>query len=429
MKKLLILSFVCFALNSIYVSCKSDQDEIITTGTLKGTITDFSTNQALSNVRIIVFDANTNAPTGNSILSGSDGGFSIQLSPGTYYLKLSKQGFLDIPPTGFSPISVSIELNNQTLTDYQMQPSSVSNGGSITGKVSENGKGLAGVMIVASNTTNGYSSVTGSDGTYFIYNVPAGAYKLKGYTAGYNSTVLDVTVQSSTESSGKDISMTSGSTGSISGAVTFLATINGTVDVTLAHPITKETIPGLITKTQGGVYSLNKIPNGTFLAKASFSNDGYVVDPDWILKNGEPSVTITGNNVSLNFSVTGAVRLTSPTNDSITTKPIEITQPIPTFNWKAYSSVNDYIIEVSDLNGNVIWGGFTKAGSNITKNIIIPKTQLSIAFNSDGKATAILKKGSIYRWRIYASKDDSKEITGWKLISVSEEQRGLFIIK
>jgi len=50
-------------------------------------------------------------------------------------------------------------------------------------------------------------------------------------------------------------------------------------------------------------------------------------------------------------------------------------------------------------------------------------------FNSDGNASSTLKSNNTYRWRIYSSKDDNSSSTGWKLISVSEEQRGLFIIK
>lgn len=416
-------------LSGYLFSCSKDESLITTNGTLHGTITDGSNNQALENVRISVFDATTNAPTAYSVLTHSDGSYSIPLPPGTYYLKLSKQGYLDIPEQGASPVTLAVEPNQETIGNYQMHTSTITNGGYITGKVTSEGKALAGVMVVASDSISGYSSVSGADGVYYIYNVPAGAYKVKGYVANYNSSEVAVSVTANTESANTDLALTTGATGKLSGLITFLAINNGEVDVTLAHPVTKETIPGLVTKTLGGMYILDKIPNGVYTARATYNNDGYVVDPDWIVKNGEPTVTINNNQMSLNFSVTGAVRLLSPTNDSISTKPIEITSTTPTFTWSAYSSVNDYIIEVSDLSGNIIWGGFTKSGSTITKNVIIPKTQLSIIFNADGKAKTTLKKGITYRWRIYASKDDVKEVNGWKLISVSEEQRGLFIVK
>lgn len=425
-----VIGFFGFLLLSIFlVSCSKDEDKTPTTGTLKGTVTDYVTGSTIGNVKIYVFDATTNAPTEYSALSNSDGVYSIQLKPGTYFLKLSKQGYIDIPAQGSSPVSVTVELGKEISTNYQMRQSTVSNGGFITGKITSGGKVLAGAMVVASGTGLGYSSVSGLDGNYYIYNVPEGTYKLKAYLADYNSNELDVTVIANSGSTDKNVELISGASGALSGTISFLATNNGEVDVTLTHPITKETIPGLASKTIGGAYSISKIPNGEYIARATYNNDGYVIDPDWILKNGEPTITISNNSLSLDFSVTGAIKITSPISDSATAKPVEIIETSPTFSWTAYSSTNDYIIEVSDINGNIIWGGFSKNGNTITKNIVIPKNQLSIAFNSDGKAITTLKKGSIYQWKIYASKDDAKETNGWKLISVSEEQRGLFLIK
>lgn len=422
------LLLLWIAMTTIVLSCKKSDNGTPTTGTVKGTVTDISNSQAIANVRIVVYNANTNAPTGSSILTGSDGTFQIQLSAGTYYLNLSKQGYNGIPAPSISPVSFTVELGKDVANNYQMQPSSVANGGSISGKATSGGIPLAGVLVVAGNGTNGYSSITGTDGSYSIFNVPAGTYQVQGFLSNYNSASLNVSVTASTESSGKDLTLTSGATGIVSGAVTFLATNNGEVDVTLTNPLTKETVPGLVTKTSGGNYSITKVPDGTYIVRASYANDGYVVDPDWILKNGEPQVTIAGNTVSQNFSVTGAVKLVSPTNDSTTTVPVGVTGTTPTFTWQAYSGTSDYVIEVSDINGNVIWGGFTKSSTTITKNISIPKGQLSIVFNADGKATTTLKSKNTYRWRIYSSKDDNTSSTGWKLISDSEEQMGLFTI-
>jgi hypothetical protein len=430
MKKIMLYSLLSLFLGVVlFASCKKSEDNTPTTGTIKGKVTDVATSQGIANVRIVVYNSNTNAPTGNYVLTGSDGSYQIQLDPGTYYLSLSKQGYESIPSIGMTAVSITVATGIETASDFQMNASNVTNGGYITGKITSGGNALAGVLVVAGNSTNGYSAVSGSDGTYYIYNVPAGTYQIQGFLSNYNSNSVSATVTSGAESSGNNLSLTSGAAGSVSGTVTFLATNNGEVDVTLTSPLTKETIPGLVTKTQGGIYSISKVPDGTYIVRASYANDGYVVDPDWILRNGEPTATISGGNaVSQNFSVTGAVKLVSPTNDSTTTTPVVITNTVPTFTWSAYSSTNDYVIEVSDINGNVIWGGFTK-GSTIVKNIIIPKSQLSIAFNSDGKATSALKTNTIYRWRIYASKDDVTSSTGWKLISVSEDQRGLFMIK
>ncbi len=410
-------------------SCSKDDNENTTTGILSGLITDYSSGENLSDVRVMVFDATTNAPTNYTVVTDAEGYYSLELEPGVYYLKLSRQGYIDVPAPGISAVTVTVELDTEITNDYQMQQSEIVNSGYISGQVTSSGNSTAGVLVVASNGSAGFSSVSDADGNYFIYNVPAGTYSVNGYIAGYYSNEIDATVVANSESSGNNIELTSGATGSLSGSVTFLAVNNGEVDVTLTHPLTKETIPGLDTETSGGLYAMSNIPNGTYIARATYKNDGYVIDPDWILKNGEPAVTINDDALTLDFSVTGALEIVSPVSDVETAKPVEITETVPTFTWSAYSSINDYVIEVSDINGNVIWGGFDDSSGTIVKNIVIPKSELSITYNSDGNASSTLKQGSTYRWKVYASKDDAKEDVGWKLISVSEEQMGLFTIQ
>lgn len=150
-----------------------------------------------------------------------------------------------------------------------------------------------------------------------------------------------------------------------------------------------------------------------------------MMDPDWIVKFGEPFVTVASNTVTRDFSVTGAINVISPTNAPTSTFPLEITTTTPTFQWDTYPSTTDYVIEVRDANGSLIWGGFSTDWT--TKNIVIPSSQQSIVYNSDGNATESLAAGKTYRWRIYASKDVGGG-PSWDLISVSEEQMGLFII-
>lgn len=409
-------------------ACKKDDPEP-TTGFLSGTVYDAATNEPLADVRIIVYNSETNSPTDNTITTLIDGIYKVELEPSSYYLNLNKQSYLGIPAAGVTPVSVAVELGMETISDYNMQASPVINGGSITGKVMNGETAVAGALVVAESGNTAFSSVTGADGIYFIFNVPAETYNVKAYMSTFNSDVISATVSSNTESTDNNLIMTEGAAGEVSGLVTFLAVENGIVDVSLTHRITKETIPGLVTTTEAGAYTIANVPNGTYIARASYGNDGYVVDPDWIIKNGEPVVTINDNVVDRNFSVTDSVELTSPTNEASTTVPVEITANPPVFAWVGYSSTSDYIIEVSDINGNVIWGGFSGEGNSLTKNIVIPKDQLRIEFNSDGNASADLMTNAVYRWRIFASKDDVQEATGWKLISGSEEQRGLFMIK
>lgn len=69
-----------------------------------------------------------------------------------------------------------------------------------------------------------------------------------------------------------------------------------------------------------------------------------------------------------------------------------------------------------------MWGGFD---SSLNKLVNPPAATTSIVYSYDTQGLP-LENGKIYRWKVYASKDDGTEIIGWKLISASEEARGVF---
>jgi hypothetical protein len=108
------------------------------------------------------------------------------------------------------------------------------------------------------------------------------------------------------------------------------------------------------------------------------------------------------------------------------TQPVDLKAPGLTFTWAQYASADNYVIEVTNQAGRVIWGGFSNDWTS--RNVLLPKTQTSVAFNSDNKATESLVVGKVYRWKVYVSKSDSQEPLGWKLISASEDQQGMFKI-
>lgn len=410
------------------VGCSKDDEPAPTTGTLSGTVIDATSSLALADVLIIVFDANTNSPTGSTVVSAADGTYSAELDPGSYFIKATKQGYENVPPTGFSAVPFEIVLGQITTNDVEMFASSVTNGGYITGKVTDGTNGVAGTLVVAEMGGEGYSSITNSDGIYSIYNMPAATYDVKAWISGYSSETVSATVSGGAETANIDIVLTLGSAGSVTGNITILSGSNKDVDVSLTHPVTKETIPGLTVTTTNLSYEMVDVPDGQYLFRATFENDDKVMDPDWIVKNGEPYVTVSGATI-MNFSITDAVLLISPTNGSTTTQPLEVVSTTPTFEWTDYPQTSSYVIEVTDSNGKVIWGGFSTDFT--TKNIDIPKSVTSITFGDTTYGNAPVEdlvSGQIYRWRVYASFDVSST-GGWKLLSVSEDQRGLIKIQ
>ena len=407
----------------LFFRCSND-DEIQVTGIVAGLIVDAETGVSLSAVSIIVFDANSNAPIGNTISSDANGNYSVELPTGSYFIKLSKQGYGKVPTSGISPISFTIVAGQTFDKPVEMFKSNLNDTGFISGNVIAGNETQPGALVVAYNGIVGYSSVTDQNGDYNIYNVPTGGYSVQAFIANHNSSERNISVTTGMETSSTELVLSIGATGQVTGQITFLATQNVEVDISLTHPGTGETIPGLTTQTSNFTYSISGVPEGTYIGRATYENDSKVVDPDRIVKFGEPTVSVITTMTELDFEVTGAVQLISPSNDYNTSEPAQV-DTTPLLEWTAYSSTSDYVIEVVNSDGKIIWGGFNNDNALPSKNIIIPSNQTSIQFNADNSAIEPLEEGKIYRWRVYASKDDVNEETGWKLISVSEDQQGI----
>jgi Carboxypeptidase regulatory-like domain len=417
MKILNIISFIFLTL--ILAGCSENSN--YKTGFLRGMVSDAATMFTISNVQVVIFNANSNAPVGATHKTDIDGWYNVELSPGRYYATFSKLGYDNIPPEGISPLSLNVYAGHTTEYSVKMIASNVTGGGSISGRATLDGHGFGGILVTAGDTAKGYSSVSDGEGYFVINNIPAGSYKVQGWYSGFESTDTTVTVSKGTETNNLKIILTLNGGGRVTGKITFLATTNIEVDVALVHPLTRQTIPGLSVMTVSQEYNIPNVPSGRYLARATYANDTKVVDPDWIIKNGEPFVTVNHDTVVMDFSVTGAVELLSPTNASTSTQPVVISDSLPMFTWAPYSSADNYVIEVINQSGRVIWGGFSDNWS--VRNIVTTNTQ--IRFNSDTSATERLKSGMIYRWKIYASKEDHREPYGWKLISTSEDQVGI----
>ena len=291
--------------------------------------------------------------------------------------------------------------------------------------------GVSGVLVVAKDDVQDFfaSGTSGPNGDYMIYNVELGSYTLEVYLAGYREKSSPVTVDVDVADSydADDIEIEAHANADLYGKVTFLAITNGVVDITMMHPDTLDTIPGLSTfnDDSGLTYRLKSVPPGAYIAWASFRNDGYVMDPDWIYKNPgmlDVVFTTSSDDVELNFSVTGPITITEPTNESDLVVPVEVNTATPKFTWVKYPSAKEYIIEVFNSKGETIWGGFNDSG--VVQHDQIGADATSAVFNFDGSAAATLQDGKVYRWKIYA--DDSATQDVQTLLSSSEDQMGLF---
>lgn len=430
MPKIRLLIFILLGLLGA-CSDTSYQISINYPGILDVTVRDAADGTPISDATIVVVNANTKANVA-WLLSDANGHALATLNRGSYYARISAQGYLPSPPKGQEAIAFQILNNLTTSKTYQLSldPDAV-NSGQLHGTISSSaGFGLNGVLVVAKDTAQGItlSTTSANDGGYRLYNVPPGDYAVEGLIAGYRQ-VTDpgsVNVPPSTTISGVDRVLEMAANADLSGKISFLAVVNGIVDITLLQPETLDPIPGLNTYNNYGnnTYLLKSVPPGDYLAWASYRNDGYVMDPDSIRKFDLPTVSFTsgGGNQQRDFNVTGAIQIIAPTNPPGLIIPQTIRSSTPQFQWQPYPSAKEYIIEVRDSVGQVIWGGFDSAGNILHSPI--PQGSSSVNFNFDGSATSPLIAGETYRWKIFADNDTAPNIQG--LISSSEQQMGLF---
>ncbi|NRB38744.1 MAG: carboxypeptidase regulatory-like domain-containing protein [Pseudomonadales bacterium] len=430
-------------------SSSSGGDKENTSGDLSLMVSSAADQSALADVLVFIFD-NNNAFV-ESAKTDANGLLELTLEQGTYTARIQAQGYEMSPPRGVAAVPFEVVANEDldSTIELSVNEDAALENAWVNGNLGDN----SGVLVVASAGEIAVSALTDDKGNYTLFNVAAGEYTLTSYHAGMMATPVMQAIAEGENTVNISVEMND-SLPSLTGNLSFIA--GGTkksTDVSLLHPVTLDVIPGLTISTDN-TYTLKGIPSGSYIAWASFANDLNVMDPDWIFKNGPTadealSVTVTMDSVltaddssTLNFSLTGAVQQASPTNavDGLAI-PAEVDTLTPTFTWKdgvsSYSSADQFVLEVFDLQGNSVWGGPTEttilgeaaaAGSAAGTHTHIPGDVYSKEFNFDD-AGAMLEDGKTYIWRVtaYQNKMDS-DISAKRNIaqSTSEDQMGLF---
>jgi hypothetical protein len=407
--------------------CSEDNPVEPTTTNVVIIVSSKTDSSFIANANVVLYNANSGESV-SRVFSGSDGRATFEaLSPGNYYVRISAQGFKEIPQGSVSPVPFSVS-SGQTFSQTYYMDKLQGTFGKIDGTVNPN---ISGFLIVATSSgmNTEHHTYSGPDGYFVLFNVPYGTYVVDVIKSGYQSTNQpQITLSAGTTSATIQINVIQITGATLTGKVTFLASQNAVVDISLLDKISNSVVNGLTTMIDTSRnYIINNIPEGEYVAWASYENDGYVMDPDWIFKNpGALFVTFVGDSSKVrNFSVTDAITLISPTNSAGSIIPALADTVIPTFSWSAYPQTKEYIVEVKDINGNLIWGGFTASGE--IRHSQIPKEWNSVEFNFDGSASSPLQLGNIYQWKIYSDDDDTPNVQ--TLLSSSEDLMGLFIVQ
>ena len=288
-------------------------------------------------------------------------------------------------------------------------------------------------FLVLAESTGGqgeFTTASGPDGFFVLFNLPYGDYDVRALQAGW---LQDAPVSAMLNDTAKvdtvTVPVTAYDGSVLTGSVSFLASENSTVDITLLDPETRAVVPGLTVMSDPGNlnYRTEGIPDGDYIAWASLANDGYVLDPDWLFKNpGGLDLSFDAvSQVDLDFSVTGAISLIFPTNPADSTVAAMADSTVPSFRWQPYPSAKEYFIEVRDIDGDVLWGGFNADGTS--NHAFIGANVGIVPYNFDGQPDAPeLEPGQVYQWQIWADLGTKQDMFVEQLISSSEDLRGIF---
>lgn len=384
--------------------------------------------QTIANAYVVVYDS-LNQAIGSGF-TNTHGVLTLELPIGIYHLQVDGSGYLRFPRVGGVTPLVQV-LANQTVQTHVIMDKDSSNAGHslILGKVQAiSGQVISGARVIAFGNTGIFEIHSDKLGRFALYNIPKGDYQLRVLIAGYEDTLLQsIHLDSAQIVQGLVLAIKPVIGTQLSVNLSFLATQNGRVDLSLVDPWTLLPIPGLVgLNDSGSTIKISGIAPGQYQVWASYQNDGYVMDPDWIRKFGIPVLTVKPGDTLLQMpiSLTGADTLISPTNMPSSALAQDVRLDTLQFKWSKYPSAKEYFIEVRNSKGVRIWGGIDSVKSLLAQSLDARTT--SCKFNFDGTALETLKVGEIYHWKIWADRDAAQGIQG--LITSSEDQMGYFRI-
>lgn len=391
--------------------------------------------QGIEGARIVGRDENGATVSFHIALSGADGAYSLRVptqrkKDGTpavpdLLLRADAAGFATFPSGLRLAIPVDVTAPEKTSAGYRVENESTTvaldelpdaNGlGSISGKVLA--KGAAGTLVVAGNA----SGVADSDGTYVIFNVPAGELEVRGYAAGLSLEPATASVKAGAEASGVDLAASDAPLGAVNGSVSFVNASAQTTSVVLVVASTfndalkrGEVPPGLRAFPVSGQYAFADVPAGDYVVLAAFENDELVRDPDEAIGGTAiQSVSVAGAPVDVaGFKITGALAVVAP--GALTP---EVLDGAPRFEWVDDSSEDGYEVTVLDTFGTEVW-----------KDTEVPRVTGSPSVTRDYGGPELASGYYQFRavsWRAATGKKGGAART---YISATEDLKGVFIV-
>ena len=400
--------------------------------TLTGKVFDLASKAAIGGAHVLARDANFAAASGIAV-TDAEGSYTLEvpvprnadgsLTAHQVSLRSDAADYQTFPtaPRIALPIEMSEAAGDppnveSTATDIGMLELGSTEGlGSISGKVLADRP--AGTLIVAGGAIDaggGASGVADLDGTYTVFNVPAGSgVSVRGYKQHLQlaGTSADVTAGATT--AGVDLAETGEATATITGKIEIVNPGDGqdtsvilVVDETFVPNAARgEAPPGLRVWPISGDFAFEGVPDGNYVVLAAFENDFLVRDPDTAI-GGTDIVHIVvsqgAQTLDQSFKVTGALDVVSPDNEAVVSGT-------PEFVWNDDSGEDHYEVRVYDAFGTLVWEKLDVPGVSGDKTV-------SVTY--EGPA---LDAGMLYQFRATSIKN------GGSPLAITEDLRGVFL--
>jgi hypothetical protein len=396
--------------------------------TLKGMVVDATAaTKPIAGARVVARDEN-GAAIANVAITDANGAYTLVVpavrdASGTplatrYTLRADASGFDTFPgglrvalPLDVRDAAGSPPVLENTATTVALYPRSGTDFGSISGVVKADHPG--GVLVVAETQGAEASGVADKSGAYIIFNLPKGAYDVKGYAAGLNLSPASATVNAGAESKGIDLSAGAGALGTVSGSVSIVNAPGGSstsivlaVESTFGDTLGRGEVPrGLRVPNINGAFTISDVPQGRYVVLAAFENDKLVRDPDTSIGNTATlHIVVAGAPMDAgNFKVTEALGVVRPGATQVETAVMPLT-----LVWADDSSEDRYLVEVFDNFGTKIW---------FNDNVPSPKGSQDVSVPYGGPA---LTSGGYYQFRATSMK-------GGVPLSRTEDLLGVFV--
>jgi hypothetical protein len=336
---------------------------------VQGQVTNAAGGAGIASALVVALDANGAALSGTAtsdaagfyslpvpVVRDEAGNPAVDLS---CTLRADARGFQSFPtpPRVALPIKVSEPVDGivaSAATDIVLLPLPTTAGtGIITGTVAL--PIPAGTLVVAGGTT----ALVSNDGSFTLFNVPAGPVTVTAYHQGVNLAPVAVTVTAADTTQGVILTASAQPAVTVSGKVSIVNPGGGSVtsvilvvaDTFVATAARGESPPGLRAAGVTGSFVIPGVPDGNYVVLAAFEDDLLVRDPDTcIAGTAIVTIAVAGSDVALtdSFKITGALAVVSPDNE-------ELVSGTPTFVWADDSSEDQYDVAVYDAFGVLVW--------------------------------------------------------------------------